>query len=130
MDLYIGYKIKKIRELKGLTQKQIADNLSISQGTYSDIESGIIPMNNSRLEQIAKILEVDPNTILGFDKNIVFEKCTQSGYINTNNIMEKEAISEIIKRLELIYERRIEELKKELEDKQKKIDSLLQSKNR
>lgn len=40
MDVSLGLNIRKIRELKDFSQQYIADKLSISQSSYSDIENG------------------------------------------------------------------------------------------
>jgi len=37
--MQIGNKIKRIRELKGLSQADVAEKLHISQRAYSDIEN-------------------------------------------------------------------------------------------
>ena len=37
-NLKIGHKIKKLRELKNLTQEHMANSIGISQGAYSRME--------------------------------------------------------------------------------------------
>ena len=40
MEKAIGINIRKIRELKGLSQEYMASQLSLSQRAYSKLESG------------------------------------------------------------------------------------------
>lgn len=95
MDSAIGVKIRKVREIKNLRQSYMANKLSISQSTYSDIESGKLSINNERLKEIATILEVAPEVIEGFSDQVVFNSCVQSGYINTNYINPIEKIDDL-----------------------------------
>jgi len=95
MDKMIGFKIRKVREIKDITQSFVANKLSLSQSTYSDIENGKSVVTSKMLEQIATILKVTPEVIEGFSDTVVFNSCTQSGYINTNNINPLEKIDQL-----------------------------------
>jgi len=44
------------REFRGLNQSEFAEKLSITQGTLSKIEMGIMPINNNLLKEVGKIL--------------------------------------------------------------------------
>lgn len=56
----IGEKIKQARLSKGLTLQEIADKMSLTQGTLSKYENGDIKnIPNTRLKKLAKILDVD-----------------------------------------------------------------------
>lgn len=94
MDKAIGLKIRKVREIKNFSQRYVADKLSVSQGAYSDMENGKIPITTKRLESIAHILEVTPEVIEGFNDQVVFNSCSQSGQFNTYHIssVEKEEL--------------------------------------
>ncbi len=63
-------KIKKHRELKNYTQDYMADQLNISQNTYSKIETGGIKLTVDRLKQISEILETPIEELLSADSNI------------------------------------------------------------
>lgn len=67
-----GSKIKRIREIKNLKQEYVAAELGITQQQYSEIERNHVDIKESRLRDIAKILEVKPEDILSFDGNMVF----------------------------------------------------------
>jgi len=105
----VGYKIRKIRELKNLTQEHVAEQLGISQASYSKLESGEVEINASRIEKVAELFKMKPEEIYAFDENIVFNYCQNHGfgYYNTVNV-----VSQCEKDL---YEARIKDLTDQLE---------------
>jgi transcriptional regulator with XRE-family HTH domain len=68
----IGNKIKKIRALKNYTQEYMAQSLNISLNGYGRLERDEVEITVNRLEDIAKILEMDLLQVLGFDENKIF----------------------------------------------------------
>ena len=90
--MHIGTKIRKLRELKGYSQEYVASQLGMVQTNYSKIERGETKeMTVKRLEEIAKVLEVDPATILNFDEKQVFNSTfnNQSGNLGDNIVLMK-----------------------------------------
>lgn len=63
-----GQNIKAIRELKNYTQDYVAGQLQVSIPTYSNIETGKTEVTLTRLQQIAKVFEVDYQQILNLDR--------------------------------------------------------------
>ncbi|MBX2949482.1 MAG: helix-turn-helix transcriptional regulator [Crocinitomicaceae bacterium] len=90
----IGVKIRKIREIKNFSQEYVANKLSVSQSTYSNIENDKTPVTAKSLEQIALALEVTPAIIKGFDDQMVFESCSQPISFHSIHLpaSEKEAL--------------------------------------
>lgn len=84
--------LKYYRTSRKLTQNEMADLLKMSQRNYSKIENGEISLTLARLEQIAKILNVSEEEIIGFEK----------GHFQNNDISqdEKALYAKIIGRLE------------------------------
>ncbi len=74
----LGDKIRKIRDLKGLSQENMADMLGLSLPTYADIERGKRDVTVSRLEQVAEKLGVTLNDILNFNERVTnfFDQCS------------------------------------------------------
>lgn len=72
-------KIKKLRELKGYSQDYLAHELEISTRQYQRMESGEIDLTLSKMEQIAKLLDLTPMQVMGFDDKYVFEQCANTG---------------------------------------------------
>lgn len=74
----IGKKIKQFRELRNYTQEFMASSLGLSQTGYGKIERDSTDLSINRLQQIAKVLEVDYKQILEFNKENILNP--------TNNI--------------------------------------------
>lgn len=74
----IGEKIKQARLKKGLTLQEIADKMSLTQGTLSKYENGDIKnIPNTRLRKLSEILDVDISYFYEGRKNknsIIVEK--------------------------------------------------------
>lgn len=61
------HKIKKLRELRGLTQEAMAYELNISQKAYCQLENGVTRLDIDRLLAISKLLEVTPSMLFHDD---------------------------------------------------------------
>jgi transcriptional regulator with XRE-family HTH domain len=68
---HIGRKISRIRELRGLKQETLAEELGISQQAVSKIEQSET-IEDDKLEQIAKVLGVTKEGIENFSEEAVF----------------------------------------------------------
>ena len=55
MEIKLGQRLKILREEKGLTQKQLADELSISQSYISRLEKRIISNLRKEFDKAQKI---------------------------------------------------------------------------
>lgn len=98
--LKIGEKIRKIRELKGISRESIADDLNISSRSYADIENESVNITLRRLVDIANIFQCDLEEILSFSSNRFFNfyvsenkgtniNHTESSIVNEISIIEK-----------------------------------------
>ena len=63
----IGKNIKDARKFKGLTQREIAEMLFMTQQQYSRFENGIFELNYDQILKICEILAITPNEF--FDTN-------------------------------------------------------------
>ncbi|MFN8438990.1 MAG: helix-turn-helix transcriptional regulator [Cytophagales bacterium] len=88
----IGQRIRKIRELRGYKQDAMAERLNMSQANYSKLENEDADMPFSRLEEIAKVLEVTVEEIVCFDKKAFFNN--KNSTYNTNNINSPVSIND------------------------------------
>ena len=71
----IGYKLEKIRKLKGYSQEYIAGKLDISQNSYGRIERGETRVTQKKLNAICDALEIDVTFLQNFNP---LEKCFQT----------------------------------------------------
>lgn len=102
MSKLVGSKIKQIRELKGISQKQMADYLHLSESGYAKLEQGEGRLHTERLEKIAQMLEIEVNDLLDSDTRflcVVNESGTMEvSCINqNNNYQNQDLIIELIK---------------------------------
>ena len=64
----IGTRIARLRRDKGLTQAELAQALSVSQPVVSDYENDVIKVSGEMTIQLAQILGVSADEILGLAK--------------------------------------------------------------
>lgn len=64
----IGERIVRLRKERGITQKELAAALAVSQPVISDYEHGEIRMHGELIIQMAKILKVSTDELLGLEK--------------------------------------------------------------
>lgn len=101
----IGDRIKKLRELRNFTQEYMAIQLEMKQAGYSRIERNEVDIPFSRVEQIAKILNISLLDLIGFDENKIFGNAFGSLDTHTN---------ERIQEIKTMYEARIADLQAEI----------------
>ncbi len=63
----IGNNLKTARKLKGLTQKELADELNKYQSDYSEYESGKIQLDYEKIIFLCKRLDMTPNELFDLD---------------------------------------------------------------
>lgn len=95
--------IKSLRERKNLTQEFVANELGISQNSYSNIENGTVKLTIERLIEISKVLGVSAEELIANESqtfnfhNSNIEKFY--GYIETLQEENKELTQTTIKLL-------------------------------
>lgn len=60
----IGNRIKQLRAIKKLSQKQVAAEIGVDQGQYSRLESGKVEPTLSSLQKIADVFEISLSELL------------------------------------------------------------------
>lgn len=66
MSTDMGRKIRELREKCGLTQREVANAVGVTEATVSRWESGHINnMRRDKIQSLAKILQVSPLVIMG-----------------------------------------------------------------
>jgi transcriptional regulator with XRE-family HTH domain len=108
--MQIGQRIKKIRELRNLSQQHMAKELEITQQTYSKMETGEIDFPVSRLQKLAETLEIKPEEIFMFDEKAMFSNNYWSFTDNAVGIGQQQGLAENERKQ---YEARISDLKQE-----------------
>ena len=92
----IGERIKKARNIRGMTQDRLSQEIGVSIAFLSRIERGSSHISLKRLSQICNILQIEEGQILnGTSEN-------SSEYLNTDFKMLLDKCSE--KQKKMIYE--------------------------
>ena len=109
-----------VRELRGLSQENMANRLGIAQNTYSKYETNQSKISAETLEKIAEILEVSPLDLMSQQPAIInFQpnQGTQQSIAHADNVItnEKELYVQMlaakdaeIERLQSIIEKLLE----------------------
>lgn len=106
--MQIAENLRKIRDIKGLSQENIADELGISLRQYSRWETGETSLNIEKIERVSKILEVKPLDLMTFDEKNVFYQSHFKKTTNAGNI-----INHFPKELKELYESQLKLLKEQ-----------------
>ena len=59
----IGNNLKQARKDKGLTQKEVASLLNMTQQQYSRFENGIYELNYTLILELCKLYDISPNEL-------------------------------------------------------------------
>jgi len=59
-------KVREFRELKGLSQRDVAKSLGISQAAYWRLEKGISLLNSNQIIKLCNVFGCTPNDLLDF----------------------------------------------------------------
>lgn len=70
----IGDRIRNQREHNGLTQTELAEKIKVSKQTLYKYENNIVTnIPSDKIEDIAKILDVSPSYLMGWEDNLTSE---------------------------------------------------------
>ena len=61
-------RLKELRQQNGLTIRQVADLLCVSQFSIIRWEKGVTSPNAEKLKKLANLRQVTPNELLGVDE--------------------------------------------------------------
>ena len=134
-----GHNVKRLREMLGVKQEALANELGLSQQTVSRLESQE-ELDEDMLNKIAKVLQVRPETIKNFDEdaaiNIIHntfnsnDNSTMNANTNTTAINPNYTFNPIDKIIELYEEKAqlYERMLKTIQDKNSLLEKLLSEK--
>ena len=117
LQFMLGRKIKKLRELKNFTQEYMANQLDISQNSYSRIENENVKVTAERLKQIATLLEVPSEYLISDDRPLLTFNTNNNkiekfyGHVENLSEQQKDFVSNLTKQ----YESQIKYLQNENE---------------
>jgi transcriptional regulator with XRE-family HTH domain len=120
--LHIGQKIKKLRELKNLTQSHVAQQLGVTQSAYSKMELGESEVTYSKLERISDVLGMKPEEVIAFNDQMIFNISNNQYGGNVFSHIDQNGITENERKL---YHDQIDLLKNEVAHLKEMIAKLL-----
>ena len=66
----VGENLKSARKAKGLTQRQTAEIMLMTQQQYSRFENGVFELNYDQILKLCKLFAITPNELFYIDDNI------------------------------------------------------------
>lgn len=99
MNENFSFKIKKLRELKGISQESMAFSLEISQGYLSKIENGLVEkIDFNLLQKISTVFKIDLKHLLDHKSTDEIEIHTISDCLLEIIIQNQEQINQLMQR--------------------------------
>ncbi|MFI5154025.1 MAG: helix-turn-helix domain-containing protein [Chitinophagales bacterium] len=98
--LQAAQNIKIIRELKNLTQEFVSSQLNLSVPSYSNIETGKTELTITRLQQIAKVLQIDYQQILQLDPSQMLNHSSPAPIVSAY-ALDQEILDELVRQLQI-----------------------------
>lgn len=117
IGINIMNKIQYFRELKNLTQEQMAEKLQIAVSTYGKIERGETNLVHKQLRKIATILDVElhqllPNQIINhFENNQINIGIVQTEHYHNNQSVNTDDLRSVLSAIQSNQEQLIENQK-------------------
>lgn len=117
----VGFKIKRLRERKNISQEELAYKLDVSQGTLSKMENGMVErIDFGFMQKVCDYFEVDPAYFFNGDTiiNEIHDVENTNGVVlNNNNGVFNNFPEEVLKNQQ--------EIAKLIETQNKLIEKLL-----
>lgn len=115
-------RIKLFRKEKGLSQENMANDLHISQGTYTNIENEVTSLSVKRLIEIAHLLDKDLVDFILSEENDI--RKSQSLPNHDDDLVRELYLhnSELHDKVEHSYEQTIDTLNKQIDLLQKMMN--------
>ncbi len=128
----VNNRIKVLRTIKGLTQKEMADQLHKSQSAYSRMESGELTITTDELQDIATILGCQPEDLLKEQGviNILHHNDNATGVHNESHNSDPKFVESFKEILTLVADQQQkanEELRQFVKEQQEQMASLMKA---
>ncbi len=109
--MQINEKLRFIRHIKHWSQEEIAHRLNISPSTYGSIERGETKLSLGRLEELAKIFDIDLALLLdSSEKNIFNLGGTYSNHCQNWYSYSQSELQHEVEKLHLLLQERDKEV--------------------
>lgn len=95
--------LKYAREKKGMSQKDVAEQIGVAKSTYSLYESGNREPNVQTIKKIAAVLDVSADILLGINED--YQPTTIAAHFNTEDLTQNE-LDDVASYIEFIKNKR------------------------
>ncbi|WP_442587900.1 helix-turn-helix domain-containing protein [Pedobacter sp. AW31-3R] len=109
----LGQKFKILRQKKGYNQKKMAELLDVSIPAYSKLETGITDPNFSRINQIAKVHDLNIRQLLNVGEEDKTEQTEELEFLRKKVVELEFSVIRLQGKLIDLYDR--EDLRKKKE---------------
>jgi len=121
-----GYATKRLREILGVKQEDLAEKLGLSQQAISKIEQSAI-LKDEQLEKIAKALNISVDAIKNFSEDAALNIISNSFTSNDNstlNAINHQCTFNLVDKVVQLYEDKIALYERMLKAEQEKVSLL------
>lgn len=119
--------IKKQRELKGLRQQDMADELNMNLRSYQNLENGDTKLDLERLNNIANILDTKMEELIKPEGCYIHQEIKDAGYgTGTGNIYHQGIEKEALEKMLSAKNEEIAQLRDGIKYLKEKVDQLLE----
>ncbi len=103
MNSILGARIRALRELRGLTQEQVAEKLDCTRQKYARIEKGVIDISYSSITAIAQIINVDVEEIIN---SVSQPYTTKTAFRSSGEMVQEDKFQYITSMIDTFYAHR------------------------
>lgn len=124
----VARRIKSIRELKGMTQNELADILHLPVEQLTDLEDGVTKLSSEQITEFATALEVTEEYLrLGNSQNNTLNNINESALENSSVTTTHSTVTNNYHRPEKRDQTETARLQAQLDRLEQKLDFLLQA---
>ncbi len=114
----IGHNIRKVRELKNLTQEYVAKKLGVSRSFYIKVENNETQIKFEQLQSLSKVMDVALNDIIDFNDKQIFNTTHHNHNVkNVGNVVNDYQHEE----MKAMYEKLLAEKDARIQEKDETI---------
>lgn len=119
---HLGYKVKRLREILGVKQEDLAERLQLSQQSVSKLENKV-ELDNETLEKVANALNISSDTIKRFtDEEVI--NIISSTFSDNSSEYNNYPIDNPIKWIVQLYDEKAALYERMLQSEKEKVDLL------
>lgn len=117
---HLGYNVKRLREILGVKQEDLAERLNLTQQSVSKIENKE-DLDNETLEKIANAMNIPSEAIKNFTDEGAVHIVSNTFSDNSSVLYNNYTINNPIERIVQLYDEKVELYERMLKSEQEKV---------